>query len=120
MLDGMFANANGHALILLACRLKQPAELEHEITYVDYSLPDASQVRTVPDDIAKSAKLKNLSNTACETALQSALSLTTTEAKNAFVLTVIEANGIDPKIIALENALTLKKNGLVEVVEATT
>ena len=34
---------NGHALILLGCRLKLPPGLEHEITHVDFSLPDTTQ-----------------------------------------------------------------------------
>jgi SpoVK/Ycf46/Vps4 family AAA+-type ATPase len=55
-----------------------------------------------------------------EAALQSALGLTTTEAENAFALSVVETRGIDPKVIAREKARTLKRNGLVEVVEATT
>jgi SpoVK/Ycf46/Vps4 family AAA+-type ATPase len=42
------------------------------------------------------------------------------EAENAFALSVVETGGIDHKVIAREKARTLKKNGLVEVVEATT
>jgi len=114
------AKANGHALILLGCRLKLPAELEHEITHVDFHLPGPAQLGTVLDGIIKSAKLKNLPETTREAALQSALGLTTTEAENAFALSVVETKGIDPKIIAREKARTLKKNGLIEVVEATT
>ena len=52
--------------------------------------------------------------------MQSALGLTTTEAENAFALSVVETKGIDHKVVAREKARTLKKNGLVEVVEATT
>lgn len=114
------AKANGHALILLGCRLKLPPELDHEITHVDFTLPGIPQLGTVLDGIVKSAKLKNLPETNREAALQSALGLTTTEAENAFALSVVETQGIDPKIVAREKARTLKKNGLVEVVEATT
>jgi len=53
-------------------------------------------------------------------ALQSALGLTTTEAENAFALSVVETNGIDHRIIAREKAHTLKRNGLLEVVAAVT
>ena len=113
------AKANGHALILLGCRLKLPPELEHEITHVDFSLPDAAQLGTVLDGILKSAKLKAPSAAIREAALQSALGLTTTEAENAFALSVVETNGIDHKIIAREKAHTLKRNGLVEVVAAS-
>jgi len=114
------AKSNGHTLILLGCRLKLPAELEHEITHVDFSLPDPGQLGTVLDGITKSAKIRNLHEVAREAALQSALGLTTTEAENAFALSVVETKGIDHKVIAREKARTLKRNGLVEVVEATT
>jgi len=114
------AKTNGHTLILLGCRLKLPPELEHEITHVDFNLPDSAQLGTVLDGITKSAKIKNLHEVARESALQSALGLTTTEAENAFALSVVETKGIDHKVIAREKARTLKRNGLVEVVEATT
>jgi len=114
------AKSNGHALILLGCRLKLPAELEHEITHVDFSLPDSAQLGTVLDGILKSAKIKNVHEVVRESALQSALGLTSTEAENAFALSVVETNGIDHKVVAREKARTLKRNGLVEVVEATT
>lgn len=114
------AKTNGHALILLGCRLKLPAELEHEITHVDFTLPDIAGLGTVLDGIIKSAKLKNVPDGVREAALQSALGLTTTEAENAFALSVVETKSIDSKVIAREKARTLKKNGLVEVVEATT
>ena len=114
------AKANGHALILLGCRLKLPAELEHEITHVDFLLPDTEQLGAVLDGIVQSAKITNIDPALREAALQSALGLITTEAENAFALSVVETQGIDPKIIAREKARTLKKNGLIEVVEAST
>jgi SpoVK/Ycf46/Vps4 family AAA+-type ATPase len=114
------AKTNGHAIIMLGCRLKLPPELEHEITHVDFTLPGIAELGTVLDGIIKSAKLKNIRETEREAALQSALGLTTTEAENAFALSVVETKSIDPKVIAREKARTLKKNGLVEVVQATT
>jgi len=114
------AKSNGHAIILLGCRLKLPPELLHEFSEVDFSLPDAARLGAVLDGILKSAKLKNVHEVVKEAALQSALGLTTTEAENAMALAVVETRGIDPKVIAREKARTLKRNGLVEVVEATT
>jgi len=52
------AKVNGHAIVLLGCRLKLPAELEHEFTNIDFSLRGPEQLATVLDGIAKSAKLK--------------------------------------------------------------
>ncbi|MEX1115886.1 MAG: AAA family ATPase, partial [Akkermansiaceae bacterium] len=114
------AKANGHSIVLLGCRLNLPPELEHEITHVDFSLPDTARLGVVLDGILKSAKIKNVHEVVRESALQSALGLTTTEAENAFALSVVETKGIDHKVVAREKARTLKKNGLVEVVEATT
>lgn len=114
------AKAKGHAVILLGCRLKLPAELEHEITRIDFNLPDAAQLRLVLDGVMASAKLKNLHEVMREAALQSALGLTTTEAENAFALSIAETMGINHKVIAREKANTLKRNGLLEVVETTT
>jgi SpoVK/Ycf46/Vps4 family AAA+-type ATPase len=114
------AKAKGHTLILLGCRLKLPPELEHEITHVDFSLPDIAQLRVVLDGIIESGKLTRVNEAVKEAALQSALGLTTTEAENAFALSVAEAQDIDHRIIAREKANTLKRNGLVEVVQAST
>ena len=74
-----FAKAGGHTIILLGCRLKLPPELDREITHVDFSLPDTTQLGVVLDGIMESAKLKNLHEVLRESALQSALGLTTTE-----------------------------------------
>jgi hypothetical protein len=112
--------ANGHALILLGCRLKLPPELEHEFTRVDFSLPDAAQLGIVLSGIITSAKLKTVNSAVSDAAVQSALGLTTTEAENAFALSVVETGGIDHRIITREKARTLKRNGLVEVVAAST
>lgn len=114
------AKSNGHALVLLGCRLKLPPELEHEIAHVDFHLPDTPRLATVLDGILQSANLGELHEALHESALQSALGLTTTEAENAFALSVVETGGIDPAVIAREKARTLKKNGLVEVVETAT
>ena len=49
------AKSNGHTLILLGCRLKLPPELEHEITAIDFALPDTTQLGAVLDGIVRSA-----------------------------------------------------------------
>ena len=114
------AKARGHTIILLGCRLKLPPELEHEITHVDFSLPDAARLGTVLDGILKSCRIKGIPNSVRESALQSALGLTTTGAENAFALSVVETKGIDHRVIAREKARALKRNGTVEVVETAT
>lgn len=113
------AKTNGHTLILLGCRLKLPAELEHEITHIEFGLPDDSQLGNVLDGIINATDgLTAPEPEIREAALQSALGLTTTEAENAFALSLVETAGICPTVIAREKARTLKRNGLVEIVES--
>jgi hypothetical protein len=114
------AKANGHAVILLGCRTKLPLELEHEITPIDFPLPAPEQLAPVLDGILRSAALEDTPEAIKEAATQSALGLTTTEAENAFALSVVETGGIDPTVIAREKARTLKRGGLLEVVETST
>ena len=112
------AKANGHTLILLGCRLLLPQELDHEITRIEFGLPDATALNSVLNVIVAASQLPDLDPALRESALANALGLTTTEAENVFALSVVEAKAIDPKIIARQKAFSLKRNGLVEVVEA--
>ena len=114
------AKANGHTLILLGCRLNLPAEIDHEITRIEFGLPDSNALATVLDGIIASAQLPELDSVTRESALANALGLTTTEAENVFALSVVEAKAIEPKIIAREKANSLKRNGLVEIVQSAT
>jgi AAA+ superfamily predicted ATPase len=114
------AKGNGHTVILLGCRVKLPAELDHEITQMNLSLPDGNQLGVVLDGILAANNLQQPHEVIRESALQSALGLTTTEAENVFALSVIETQGIDHQVIAREKARTLKRNGLIEVVEGHT
>jgi AAA+ superfamily predicted ATPase len=114
------AKTNGHALILLGCRLNLPPEIDHEITRVEFGLPDAFALATVMDGIITSAGLPDLNSAVRESALANSLGLTTTEAENVFALSVVEAKAIDPTIISREKATALKRNGLVEIIQSNT
>lgn len=48
--------------------------------------------------------------------LDSASGLTSTEAENAFALSIIECGKLSPQIVAREKAEEVKKNGLLEIV----
>ena len=114
------AKANGHTLILLGCRLNLPAEIDNEITRIEFCLPDVDALGTVMDTIIASAELPQLDPAIRESALANALGLTTTEAENIFALSVVETKAITPEIIAREKASALKRNGLVEIVQSAT
>lgn len=112
------AKCRGHSIILLGCRLKLPPELEHEVTHLDFNLPDTSQLEAVLDGILESNGMDEPNEVVPESVLQAALGLTTTEAENALALSIIETGGLDPRVIAREKARTLKRGGLVEVIES--
>ncbi|TAE87549.1 MAG: AAA family ATPase [Verrucomicrobia bacterium] len=114
------AKTNGHTLILLGCRLTLPPELDHEITRIDMALPENAELATVLDGIITSAGIPEPAAETRESALANARGLTTTEAENVFALSVVETREISPVVIAREKAKTLKKNGLVEIVETAT
>jgi len=107
----------GQVLVILGCRQILPAELQREFVVLDFSLPDKDALGIVLDGICESAKLHKPESGEREQVLDASSGLTTTEAENAFALSVVEAQNIVPAIVAREKAATVKKNGLLEVVD---
>jgi SpoVK/Ycf46/Vps4 family AAA+-type ATPase len=110
------SKTKGRTLIVLGCRQVLAPELEREFTVLDFALPDKQQLGIVLDGICQSAKLKLLKGDERDQVLDSATGLTSTEAENAYALAVIESGGVDSRIIRREKAQTVKKSGLLEVV----
>ena len=111
------AKTKGKTLVIVGCRKVLPHELAREITVIEFGLPDKAQLGTVLDSIADSAKLQKPAGDERELMLDAATGLTTTEAENAFALSVVECGKIHPAVVSREKAQTVKKNGLLEVVE---
>ncbi len=105
-------------LIILGCRLCLPPELERELTVIEIALPGKEELRVVLTGIMESAGIKSMEQETREKAIDAASGLTTIEAENAFALSVVESKGINPEIVAREKAQAVKKNGLLELVEA--
>lgn len=98
------AKAKGHALVLLGCRLKLPAELEHEFTVIDLALPGPGELEKVLDGILQSAGAVPPSAADKEAALRNAAGLTTVEAENVFALSLVRTGKIDAALVASENS----------------
>ncbi|NBV25651.1 MAG: AAA family ATPase, partial [Proteobacteria bacterium] len=105
-------------LVIPACRLCLPPELEREFTVVEFPLPGPTALRPVLDNILVSAALDALTDEAAEAVLAAASGLTTMEAENAFALSVVEAGSVQPALVAREKAQAVKKTGLLEVIDA--
>ncbi len=108
----------GHscAYIVVAPYVKLPPELEKQFQVVDFCLPDRARLAGIVQEIAASGGL-----TVDDPAplLDAASGLTTQEAADALALSFVESKGqkLDPKVVSREKATTLKKNGLLRVVE---
>lgn len=113
------AKTKSKPLVLLGCRLCVPPELERELTVVEFALPTTTALDVVLTGVLASATLPTLTDTQRDAVLDAARGLTTIEAENAFALSVVQANGIVPAIIAREKAQAVKKNGLLEIIDAT-
>ena len=111
------AKTTNRVLVIVGCQLRLPAELEKEITVIEYRLPDREQLRSVIEEVAAGEKIKLNGNT--DKILDAACGLTTIEVENAVALSIIESQDITPDIIAREKSNTVKKNGLLEIIEPT-
>ena len=108
--------ATGRVILILGCRQVLPPELEREFVVLDFSLPGKDQLGVVLDGICQSAKLKKIDGDDRDMLLDAASGFTTTEAENAFALSVAETKKILAHVVAREKASTVKKNGILEVV----
>ncbi len=107
----------GKVLVILGCRQVLPPELERELCVIHFTLPDKQQLGVVLDGICESAKLDKPEGDDRDRILDAATGMTCTEAENAYALAVIECQHIDPAVVSREKAQTVKKNGLLEIVE---
>ena len=104
-------------LIVVGCRTVLPPELEKELAVIEFELPDETQLGIELDEILGSVSA-TVTQAERERILAAAKGLTTIEAQNAFALSITETKRVDPKIVYREKCSTLKKNGLLEVMEA--
>jgi AAA+ superfamily predicted ATPase len=113
LLSGKMKN---RVLIILGCILKLVPELEKEITVIDFSLPNREQLLGVAENIAKSAGI--VLNGETEALMDAASGLTTIEAEDAFSLSVVETGALTAAVVSREKSATVKKNGILEIVDA--
>lgn len=110
----IIGKASNRVLIIVGAVLKLPIELEKECTVMEFKLPSREQLKVVAQAIAEGSK-KPINGNA-EPILDAASGLTTTEAEDAFALSVVECGEILPENVSRVKADTVKKNGLLEIV----
>ena len=105
-------------LLMTGCRLVIPPELERELTVIEFALPGREELRTVLHGIRESAGIQSIEPEQQEKAIDAASGLTTIEAENAFALSFVQTRTIEPAVVGREKAQAVKKNGLLEIIEA--
>lgn len=105
--------------VIVGCRLNIPAELEKELVVIEFKLPTRFQHAEVLKAISQSCGYK-VAAKMVEPLLDAASGMTLTESENAFALSAVEAKEFSPAIVQREKAATVKKNGVLEIVETET
>ncbi|WP_233513784.1 AAA family ATPase [Micromonospora craterilacus] len=114
-------------LVLVSPVLHIPAELEKDVTIVDFPLPTETEIRQVLDGMiaANSASGRiqmALDDLGRERFAKAALGLTLHEAENAFARAMVNDGVLDSRdleVVHEEKRQTVRKSGLLEFVDAS-
>lgn len=110
--------ANSKTLVLVGPVVKVPIEIEKLVTVIEFTLPDRETLDSILSSIADSAKVAVNGNR--DAILDAAAGLTTSEAEDAFALSVVEEHDFVPAVVFREKSNTVKKNGMLEILEPKT
>jgi len=105
--------AHGSMVILVAPAWALPAELEHEVPVVRWSLPSREELGAAVAVVAQSSGIDEVGD--LTPILDAAAGLTLAEAEGAAALAVSEGGTIDPAIIQREKLRLVKSTGYLEV-----
>lgn len=110
-------------IVFLAPALVLPADMEKEISVLDFELPDMDELSSVLEELEMSIPKENIKLNVSERRelVRSALGMTMQEAENAFCRAIVRQKGLDPgavNIIHEEKNQIVKKTGVLEFVQA--
>jgi SpoVK/Ycf46/Vps4 family AAA+-type ATPase len=108
--------AQGKVLVILSPTVEVPLELDKEMTVIEYKLPEAKDLRIVLKSVCAAVGAPYPKEDTL--IIDSALGMTSTEAENAFSVSLIEANKFDDVLIRKEKAQIVKKTGILEVIDS--
>jgi len=107
-------------IVLLSPTFKIPVELAKDIAVIDFALPDRDTLKKILELVVGTNASKLMpKGDALEAVLDAAAGMTAIEAENAFCVSLTIAKRIDASIIRQEKAQVVKKDGLLEIIEAT-
>jgi len=111
------AKTRAVTLVITGCRMAIPPELERELTVVDFALPGRDELIAVITGICEAVNKPLPEGEALDALVESATGLTTMEAENALALSVVETGNVHPGVVAREKGNSLKKSGVLEIIE---
>lgn len=110
-----FGRQTKRHIIIVGCQMHTQPELEKEIQSIDLPLPSREELKEVAKSIAKSAKKEMNGET--DAVLTALSGLTTNEAADAISYSIMATKSIDVGVISKIKTDTIKRNGIVEIVE---
>jgi ATP-dependent 26S proteasome regulatory subunit len=108
--------SKGKVLVIISPEVQIPQELDKEINVINFALPNREELTIVLRAACEAAGTEYPKND--EELISAALGLTSTEADNAFSISLVESHGFDPKVVRREKSAVVKKTGLLQVVES--
>ena len=117
----LHAKTANKTIIVLSPVLELPLELSKLFAVEEFKLPTRDELTIVLHNLCASIGRENApSGTELDSIMDASMGLTTTEAEDAYALSLIEDGNFNPSIISREKAAAVKKNGLLEIIESPT
>mgnify|MGYP004448965971 FL=1 len=111
--------SKGHKIFFLENDKKIPPEINRDITFIEFELPNeqqlSAQVQFIQESALEAGLKIDLTQENINTLSKSALGLTTQQAQDAFSLSVARSQSLDPKIVTEVKAAEYLKTGLLEL-----
>ncbi len=111
------AKAHGKVLVLIGCRHVVPPELAREIVLHEFALPNRTDLLQIADAICEASGAEQPQEEIRDQLADAASGLTSIEAENAFALSIVIRQSLDPAQVARQKAREIAKGGLLEIVE---
>ena len=121
-LKNCVSNCKEHqkTIIVCACRMRLPPELEKEFVAMEFGLPDREMLMKILTELSEKNEWHNVpKGDDLEKIIDASVGMTVREAEDAFALSMVKSKTFDPVLIAKEKAQALKKSGILEVVETS-
>jgi len=112
------AKKNNKIMVIMGTQLVLPPEIEKEFSILELDLPTKPELTEVLGSLTKGEKFpktKIPDEKLTKQLVDAASGLTSSEAENAFSLSLIEGKKFTPSIVSREKAETIKKTGILEI-----